>query len=230
MKTGLGQIPFLFLIVSALIFGGCLELIRKRPDDDEGKREETVRAKGRKEESSEKSTERTEGDTGDKESHRTRFPSAEIVSPSGDTLATKMVEPEGEIQQTIAARVEAEDKKMNAVLYSVDPSKKRSAKEINKYSFWCIDQEMWSEAKAHLEKAAKLDTTSASIYNNLGIVYEYFQMEHEARRAYQTAMRLDSRNVVYRRNYILLKRSIGSKVADEPMIEEESLATEQPEQ
>lgn len=68
-----------------------------------------------------------------------------------------------------------------------------------------IKSGLMNDAKLHLLKALELAPTrqvsqKASIYNNLGIVYEYLNKKEEAKQAYQKAVELDSQTPVYQKN------------------------------
>ncbi|MFH1564135.1 MAG: tetratricopeptide repeat protein [Nitrospirota bacterium] len=63
-----------------------------------------------------------------------------------------------------------------------------------------IKSSLWHDAKLHLLKALELAPQKASIYNNLGIVYEYFNKNEEATQAYQKAIELDFQTPVYQKN------------------------------
>ena len=66
---------------------------------------------------------------------------------------------------------------------------------------------MWGEAQHHLEQSLQTDSTSASIHNNLGIIYERMGERTKAAAAYARASRLDTDNEVYRMNLRLLEQS-----------------------
>ena len=84
--------------------------------------------------------------------------------------------------------------------------KQGSVKQINEYAFWCVEHELWKEARTHLEHAIEQDSASSSLYNNIGIVYEHFGEEEEALEAYRRAYALNPKQRRYRGNIDLLER------------------------
>ena len=72
-----------------------------------------------------------------------------------------------------------------------------------------IKSGIMNDAKLHLLKALELAPQKASIYNNLGIVYEYFNKKEEAKQAYQKAVELDSQTLVYQKNLTSFEKEIG---------------------
>ncbi|MEW6096122.1 MAG: tetratricopeptide repeat protein [bacterium] len=71
-----------------------------------------------------------------------------------------------------------------------------------------IKLELWHDAKLHLLKALELAPKMASVYNNLGIVYEYFNQKDEAKEAYQKAVKLEPQTSVYQKNLILFEKEL----------------------
>lgn len=59
---------------------------------------------------------------------------------------------------------------------------------------------LWHDAKIHLLKALELAPQKAFIYNNLGIVYEYFNQKDKAEEFYQKAVKLDPQTAPYQKN------------------------------
>jgi len=85
-----------------------------------------------------------------------------------------------------------------------DARHRRDLKALNEYVHWCIGQDMWNEARLHLEKALQQDSLAASLHNNLGIVYERLGDSARAAAAYQRARLLNPRNRAYNANLELL--------------------------
>ena len=84
--------------------------------------------------------------------------------------------------------------------------KQGSVKQINEYAYWCVENGLWKEARTHLEHAIEQDSSSASLYNNIGIVHEHFGEEEEALDAYRRAYALNPKQRRYRGNIDLLER------------------------
>lgn len=79
-------------------------------------------------------------------------------------------------------------------------------RQANRFALWSIRRGMWNEARRHLEKQAERDSVSASLQNNLGVVYEYLSLEDRAEAAYKEATALAPRNEVYRENFRRFRR------------------------
>ena len=77
---------------------------------------------------------------------------------------------------------------------------RRNIEEVNRYALWCIENAMWNEAQSHLERALGQDSLSASLHNNLGIVYERLGMTDKARDFYHRARALNPSKKAYMAN------------------------------
>jgi Tfp pilus assembly protein PilF len=64
---------------------------------------------------------------------------------------------------------------------------------------------LWNEALYRWEKATQLDPTYAAAWNNLAIAYEHEGKFDEAKKAYETALKLEPKNLMIRQNYDLFK-------------------------
>ena len=64
---------------------------------------------------------------------------------------------------------------------------------------------LWKEATYRWEKAVQLDPSYAEAWNNLAIGYEHQGRFEDAEKAYQSALKLDPKNVLIRQNYDLFK-------------------------
>lgn len=72
--------------------------------------------------------------------------------------------------------------------------------QINKYALWCIENAMWNEAQSHLERALAQDSLSASLHNNLGVIYERLGMADKAAQFYNRARALNPAQEAYAAN------------------------------
>ena len=61
-------------------------------------------------------------------------------------------------------------------------------------------KELWKEAEFRWEKAVELDPTYAAAWNNLAIAYEQQGKFDEAKKAYEKAIGIDSKNTFIRQN------------------------------
>lgn len=73
-------------------------------------------------------------------------------------------------------------------------------RRVNAYALWCIEQEMWAEARSHLERALMQDSLAASLHNNLAIVNEYYGNIQKAMELYLRAIALAADGDPYRQN------------------------------
>ena len=118
------------------------------------------------------------------------------------------------------------DPELDRNLQSLHAARTRRQKEnverVNEYALWCIENGMWKEARLHLEKALAADSVSASLSNNLGVVYERLGERDKAEFAYQRARALNPRREAYRINLRRLQRRKSREFVGERV---DSLAT-----
>ena len=100
------------------------------------------------------------------------------------------------------------DRELKSLHAARGRSQKENVERVNEYALWCIENGMWKEARFHLEKALAADSVSASLSNNLGVVYERLGEREKAELAYQRARALNPRREAYRTN---LRRLQGRK-------------------
>ena len=73
----------------------------------------------------------------------------------------------------------------------------QNIEQVNKYALWCIENSMWNEAQSHLERALAQDSLSASLHNNLGVIYERLGMADKAAEFYGRARSLNPAQEAY---------------------------------
>ena len=88
------------------------------------------------------------------------------------------------------------------VLVVVDRPKRsrqqlQNIEQVNKYALWCIENAMWNEAQSHMERALAQDSSSASLHNNLGVIYERLGMTDKAAQFYERARALNPAREAY---------------------------------
>jgi Flp pilus assembly protein TadD len=89
---------------------------------------------------------------------------------------------------------------------SVAAAEDRSAaKEQVDFGIKVAQNGLWREAQYRWERAVELDPTYAQAWNNLAIAYEHAGRFDDARKAYETAIKLDPKNMLIRQNYDLFK-------------------------
>jgi Flp pilus assembly protein TadD len=79
------------------------------------------------------------------------------------------------------------------------------AKEQVEFGIKVAQTGLWREAQYRWERAVQLDPTYAEAWNNLAIAYEHAGRFDDARKAYETAVKLDPKNVMIQQNYDLFK-------------------------
>jgi Tfp pilus assembly protein PilF len=79
------------------------------------------------------------------------------------------------------------------------------AKEQVEFGIKVAQSGLWKEAAYRWEKAVKLDPTYGAAWNNLAIAYEQQGNFDKAREAYEKAVTLEPKNLLYRQNYDLFK-------------------------
>jgi Flp pilus assembly protein TadD len=80
-----------------------------------------------------------------------------------------------------------------------------AAKEQVDFGIKVAQNGLWREAQYRWERAVQLDPTYAEAWNNLAIAYEHSGRFDDARNAYETAIKLDPKNMLIRQNYDLFK-------------------------
>ena len=73
----------------------------------------------------------------------------------------------------------------------------QNIEQVNKYALWCIENAMWNEAQSHMERALAQDSSSASLHNNLGVIYERLGMIDKAAEFYGRARALNPAQRAY---------------------------------
>jgi tetratricopeptide (TPR) repeat protein len=72
--------------------------------------------------------------------------------------------------------------------------------KINSYALWCIDNNMWHEARSHIQRGLEIDSLSPSLHNNLAIIYEQMGKVDSAKLHYQRALNLKPNETPYKTN------------------------------
>jgi Flp pilus assembly protein TadD len=80
-----------------------------------------------------------------------------------------------------------------------------AAKQQVEFGIKVAQNGLWREALYRWERAVQLDATYAEAWNNLAIAYEHAGRFDEARKAYETAIKLDPKNMLIQQNYDLFK-------------------------
>jgi Flp pilus assembly protein TadD len=79
------------------------------------------------------------------------------------------------------------------------------AKEQVEFGIKVAQSGLWKEAAYSWERAVKLDPTYGAAWNNLAIAYEQQGNFDKAREAYEKAVTLEPKNLLFRQNYDLFK-------------------------
>jgi Flp pilus assembly protein TadD len=80
-----------------------------------------------------------------------------------------------------------------------------AAKEQVEFGIKVAQNGLWREALYRWERAVELDPSYAQAWSNLAIAYEHAGRFDDARKAYETAIKLDPKNMMIRQNYDLFK-------------------------
>jgi Flp pilus assembly protein TadD len=80
-----------------------------------------------------------------------------------------------------------------------------AAKQQVEFGIKVAQTGLWREALYRWERAVQLDPTYAEAWNNLAIAYEHAGRFDDARKAYETAIKLDPKNAMIQQNYDLFK-------------------------
>ena len=91
--------------------------------------------------------------------------------------------------------------------FRVEPREdsRSEAKEQVEFGIKVAQSGLWKEAAYRWEKAVKLDPTYGAAWNNLAIAYEQQGNFDKAREAYEKAVELEPKNLLFRQNYDLFK-------------------------
>lgn len=79
--------------------------------------------------------------------------------------------------------------------------KRSDAKEHVEFGIELAKKGLWSSAIRQWERAKTIDPDYLAAWNNLAIAYEQMGKFHEAREAYDEALKLDPNNSFLRTNY-----------------------------
>jgi Tfp pilus assembly protein PilF len=79
------------------------------------------------------------------------------------------------------------------------------AKEQVEFGIKVAQNGLWKEATYRWEKAVQIDPTYGAAWNNLAIAYEQQGNFDKAREAYEKAVTLEPKNLLFRQNYDLFK-------------------------
>ena len=79
------------------------------------------------------------------------------------------------------------------------------AKEQVEFGIKVAQNGLWKEAAYRWQKATQIDPTYAAAWNNLAIAFEQQGNFDKAREAYEKAVELDPKNLLFRQNYDLFK-------------------------
>ena len=219
----------LLLLAICLWQSGCFELIRRRPSDGDavtarldagnlGEGRNVQRDSATPSPDSTASSEAAPIDGDPETVSPSPRPSATLTVDPAAPLTTGAVtedpeEPGGlamadAVEQTLTEkrprrtpeRTEQERRRLAAAWAARTRKQREIVKQVNEYVLWCIENEMWKEARLHLEQATEQDSLAGSLYNNLGLVYERLGLPDKAEIAYERASDLNPAREAYRAN------------------------------
>jgi hypothetical protein len=120
------------------------------------------------------------------------------MDPAGLAIAADVVEQT--LTEKRPKRTQQERHRLAAGRAARTRKQREVVKQVNAYALWCIDHEMWKEARLHLERATEEDSLAGSLFNNLGLVYERLGMPDRAEIAYERAGDLNPDREAYHAN------------------------------
>ena len=218
---------FLLIAAACLAWSGCFEVVKRRPEaekpwwDDPGNRpqgefvQEDTAGGGAASAAGEAESAGAVASVGDSLPVNPSTPDPDFAAGMDAPASTTGKSPSrGSVAVAAAAgeifghRNPELDRKLQSLHTARTRSQKENVERVNEYALWCIENGMWKEARFHLEKALAADSVSASLSNNLGVVYERLGDRDKAELAYQRARALNPRREAYRTN---LRRLQGRK-------------------
>ena len=88
---------------------------------------------------------------------------------------------------------------------NLSAKKDSKIEEINSYALWCIENNMWREAQSHIKRGLEIDSLSASLHNNMAIIYEQVGRIDSATWHYKHALSINPDNKTYKSNFQRMK-------------------------
>ena len=181
---------FIFCACTGLFLMGCLELVRRPTAASEASAPEwessgnSPAAEGVKQDTA---TASSDGSSPERDIF-----SAVATNTLGDSTSITSVEPQ--IAEAVLA-----------ASASRSSDRRREVGQVNEYALWCIQNEMWEEARLHLERSVARDSLAASLHNNLGVVYERLGQRERAESGYERARLLQPQKDAYQSNLARLQ-------------------------
>jgi Tfp pilus assembly protein PilF len=86
-----------------------------------------------------------------------------------------------------------------------EPDARSEAKQQVEFGIKVAQNGLWKEAAYRWEKAVQIDPTYGAAWNNLAVAYEQQGNFDKAREAYEKAVELEPKNLLFRQNYDLFK-------------------------
>jgi len=80
-----------------------------------------------------------------------------------------------------------------------------------KIGLWASRQNLWDEAIYRWRRVLDLNPNSAAAHNNLAVAYETKGMRDEARREYDSALKLDPKNSAITSNFEQFQKNLEVK-------------------
>ena len=83
-----------------------------------------------------------------------------------------------------------------------------------RFGIWAADNDLWDEAIFRWKKVLSLDSRSVAAHNNLAVAYERKGLWEEARKEYETALKLAPENAWVRLNFNKFKENLEPGKSD----------------
>ena len=94
---------------------------------------------------------------------------------------------------------------VGAVAEARERDVRSDAQEQVEFGIKVAQNGLWKEAAYRWEKATQIDPTYGAAWNNLAVAYEQQGNFDKAREAYEKAVGLEPKNLLFRQNYDLFK-------------------------
>jgi Tfp pilus assembly protein PilF len=78
-----------------------------------------------------------------------------------------------------------------------------------RFGIWAADNDLWDEAIFRWKKVLSQDPRSAAAHNNLAVAYEKKGLWEEARKEYETALKLAPENAWVKLNFNKFKENLA---------------------
>ena len=108
--------------------------------------------------------------------------------------------------------IEKEAPYSKGVSSNLSDEQRNRIEKINSYALWCIDNNMWKEARSHIKRGLEIDSLSASLHNNMAIIYEQAGKIDSAQWHYKRALSIKPDETPYKSNLLRMESREKARV------------------